>query len=230
MIVLAIEISTPDGSVAVVSGTDIVSVRLDSSPLRGVSLIDGIDEALREACCGLDDIELFAVGAGPGSFTGTRIGVATAKSFAFALKKPIVRVNSLHAIAANLPQADGAIAVVTDARRKAVYLGLFATEGENVKVLSEVKVLPAQEAPDQVPAGSRVVGDALETYPELFSGDDYIRVEDAALKAPRAESVARLGLSKYRESGGDDVFRLIPYYLRVTEAEEKWDIDAARTE
>ena len=112
LIDLAIETSTSAGSVAVASSSETVSVSLDSAPLYGASLIDGIDDVLREAGRGLDDVGLFAVGAGPGSFTGTRIGVATGKRLAFALKRPIVRVNSLHAIASNLQPASGAVAVV----------------------------------------------------------------------------------------------------------------------
>jgi len=201
MTILAIETSSMVGSVAV---GDVVVER----PLGGHhdDVVALIDQALAQAGVALADLEAIAVGAGPGSFTGLRIGMATAKGIAFAAGKPLWTASSLAALA--LDAAAGApagalLVPIVDARRGEVFAGFYRASGDLVVAAAEERVVPRAEI-------ARVAAE--------IAGGAQILLGDAAA-TPSARSVARLVLAGDRT---DELRAGTPVYMRAAEAEVKF--------
>jgi tRNA threonylcarbamoyladenosine biosynthesis protein TsaB len=230
MIVLAIDTSTLTASCAV--------VRADDAGVTVLAAEDGLTSAHSErilplvarvaAAAGVAPpaFDAFAVGAGPGSFTGLRIGMATAKGLAFAAGRPLWVVSSLAALALDLADlGDAALYVpVLDARRGEIYAGFYRRGRNVVTAVAPERVIPPAELPALVAAiglGDAVIGgDALAVYPEALAAlpPSVRRVPDSRA-VPSALSVARLALA------GDRVDALAhgaPAYIRPSEAEVKY--------
>lgn len=230
MIILGIDTSTLLASVAIVARSgDALEVRASSdsdSDTHSERLLPLIDRVLREAGLQVTNLDALAVGAGPGSFTGLRIGMATAKGLAFAADKPLYAVSSLAALALDcaLHRDPGArpIAAIMDARRQEIFLGLYRWDGAAVQPLAAEQVLrPAdlEATLAGIAPGHDVlaVGDGLEVYAEVLAGAGQ-RVAGARL-TPSGAAVARLAIL----GPHDDVLQSgTPVYIRPSEAEVKF--------
>jgi tRNA threonylcarbamoyladenosine biosynthesis protein TsaB len=127
-VVLALDTSHRRGSVAVTRGGEILSeVLFDASDTHSATLLPGVDACLGAAKITLDDVELFAVVSGPGSFTGLRIALATIKAFAAVRRAPVAPVESCAVLAAAFPYAARPVLTLIDARRGEVYGALYDT-------------------------------------------------------------------------------------------------------
>lgn len=192
-------------------------------------LLPSIQQLLQETHTPLNDIGGIAVTRGPGSYTGVRIGVTTAKILAWSLNIPLVGVSSLAALAVNGLRFHGSLIPMWDARRERVYTGqYYFNEQSRQIVLKHDRVTSIQAWIDTL---------AREQGPFLFLGDGAVhyhaliesRLAGQAVFAPVAEhvvrptSVARLAIDRYRQEGSDDVACFAPEYLQVTEAEANWD-------
>ncbi len=165
---------------------------------------------------------------GPGSFTGLRLGVMTAKAFTYGVGAAVQGVGTLAAIASRLPQTTAEVAVAIDAQRGELYVGRFrATESGEVESIEDAKISPIDSWLAELPAGTMVTGPALE---KLAS-----RLPEQVLAAPReawhptATSVGQLAARLYAAGVRDDLWTLAPLYLRRAAAEEKWDSKNALT-
>ncbi|MFQ5655775.1 MAG: tRNA (adenosine(37)-N6)-threonylcarbamoyltransferase complex dimerization subunit type 1 TsaB, partial [Planctomycetota bacterium] len=170
-------------------------------------------------------ITLVAVSAGPGSYTGIRIGVAAAKALAWALGVPALAIPTLEVIARNAP-ADGDLAVILDARRGACYGATFRRRGGRIERTGDDRVAPPGEFLETLPEGTRLIGQGAYTLPGT---DRFPRFgEESAI--PRAELVhAAAGERLTAIRAGTlqpppefaDPHLLVPSYLRPSEAEER---------
>ncbi|MFO7898744.1 MAG: tRNA (adenosine(37)-N6)-threonylcarbamoyltransferase complex dimerization subunit type 1 TsaB [Planctomycetota bacterium] len=165
-----------------------------------------------------DAVDLVAIGSGPGSYTGLRIGATFAKMFCTQTDTPVVAVSSLDVIAGNVREFDR-LCVVVDARLRQVYAALY--ESGRGKVKGDLVARP-QEVAAELEPGTQVLGDALRRYREVFAGAGEL-IEDEALWRPRASHAARLGRRRFIEEGGEDPAALAPRYLRRPQAEIKWE-------
>ncbi|HEY2748086.1 MAG TPA: tRNA (adenosine(37)-N6)-threonylcarbamoyltransferase complex dimerization subunit type 1 TsaB [Polyangia bacterium] len=186
------------------------------------ALLVMIDEAFAEAKLAPRDVDAFACGAGPGSFTGLRIGLATVKGLCFALDKPIVMISSLAALAARAP--DGKTLATLDALKGEVYAGVFDVAGgvatldpafapdprAGERVLAPGKLLPLLGGVTQV------VGSGALKYRELVVAGARLLDEDAG---PRPSDVARLAAARVARGDFDDLASAAPAYIRPSEAE-----------
>src|SRR6266849_6010946 len=112
-LILAIETSTRAGSVSLARGLEVLSAVLgDGTSSHSTDLIDNVERVLREGSARLIDIDLFAVTAGPGSFTGLRIGLATVKAFAVCVQKPCLPVSTLAAIAHAAGESERTVSIL----------------------------------------------------------------------------------------------------------------------
>jgi tRNA threonylcarbamoyladenosine biosynthesis protein TsaB len=204
VIVLGIDTSTRHASVAIVDGDRVVAEERSDAETRGTDLLVLVDRACTTAKLAASALDAVAVGAGPGSFTSLRIGMATAKGIAFAAGKPLWAISSLAALAAQAPPGDGNVAAVLDARRGEVYVGVFDGDG----LVGAERVMP----PDQLASlgATRFVGDAGTAYPQLLA------LPGAWDRTPRGRDVAMLALAGARV---DVVVRGVPAYIRPAEAE-----------
>lgn len=214
MIVLGMDTSTRFASVALVDADDgrVLAERTSDDHGRGSELLMLVDSACKEAGKGPRDIGAVAVGAGPGSFTGLRIGMATGKGIAFANGCPLWAVSSLAALAHEplLKRELVTVVSVLDARKGEVYAGAFWRDNDRTVVMREETVMHPDELNRWMPAGCRVVGDFIEwhdghdvTFPATPSGR---AVALLALEGPRVDVTT---------SGA-------PTYIRPSEAEVKY--------
>ncbi|MCM8790965.1 MAG: tRNA (adenosine(37)-N6)-threonylcarbamoyltransferase complex dimerization subunit type 1 TsaB [Candidatus Omnitrophica bacterium] len=218
MKMLAIDTSTDYLSVAVMDGERVASRIHRKAPRSHSSLLmPAIDSALKKARLKIFDIGGFAVSVGPGSFTGLRIGVATVKGLAFAMKKRVVAVPTMDVIAAASVGIHGIICIVLDARKDKVYACIYCSDGKRVKRLSRYLLLPLKE-----------LLEGLKKYKDVkFIGDF---AERAASKLPcsivpvsswhpKPEVVGRLGLERFRKKRFVKVENLEPLYLYSRECD-----------
>lgn len=216
MKVLGIDTSTPIGSVGLIEGNDFIAEHtLNITQAHSSRLMPAIDQVLKWGNLTVHDLDACAVGIGPGSFTGVRIGVGTAKSLCYALKKPIIGVSTLEAIAYNLRYAKGIICPILDARRDEVYGAVFHG-GLKLVRKSEDLCVSVEELLNCVESSAVFVGDGLGRYAnavrERFGAD--VPLADSTFNVPRGTNIARIGLERQLRGDSDDYFGLIPNYIR----------------
>lgn len=225
MRILAADTSTQSGSVALLEGDRLVCERTRLAvQTHNRRLLQTIDDCLRDVGWNVEQIDLFAVTLGPGSFTGLRIGLTTLKTLAWALRKPLVGVPSPDALAEPLGYASLPVIPLIDAHRQEVFWAPYVPDGRGS--LRRV-------GPYAVSAVDRVV--ASVDQPVLFCGDGWLAYRDVigealaekALGAPpvchgiRAGHVGQLALRRFQEGDVQDAKACAPLYVRPSEAEIK---------
>ncbi len=218
MRILAIETATPIGSAALLTGPEVVAEAQAPAPMRHLEwLAPAIQGMLQATGWGVEDVEGIAVSRGPGSFTGLRIGMATAAAWARARAVPIVGVSTLEAIAAGI-DGQGTICVMLDARRGEYVAAVFKRTGGDLVRLTPDAVGGLTAALATVPVIGSVVfaGDGLaQTWAEVEQ-----RLGPRAAAAPpeqwipRARAVGGLGLRRLAAGETDDPYLLLPAYTR----------------
>lgn len=228
MIVLGIESSTPVASVAIVSAEKLLGeITLNIGLTHSEQLLPIIDELLNKTKVSRHDLEGIAVASGPGSFTGLRIGMATAKGLAQGLDIPLVSVPTLLALAYLQIGRPGLVCPMLNARRDEVYTALFRFASEQ-----KYELVEPYQAVDP-----RLWAEKLHEYkePVLLCGDGAIAYADlwqeaegntfwilpAQLLTVRGASVAWLGKERLARGEHDDLFALKPLYIRSSEAQRK---------
>jgi len=223
-LILAIETATRAGGVTVARGETVLeTISGDASISHSTNLLEMIDGALRKAGVLLADIELFAVASGPGSFTGLRIGLATAKAFAVHLRREVIGVSTLAAVA-HASKLDGNIVALLPAGRGEVFAQRFT--------LREGIVAPVDEPQHLGPNAVREKYAAVEAL--QFAGDGVPLVKNSiddsetisfASESPiLAPSIAVLGYRAYQEGKAVPPENLQAVYVRASDAEinERW--------
>lgn len=223
----ALDTSTLVASVAVVDDATVLARRDSDVDTHSDNLLVLIDEACKAAGVRVGELDAIAVGLGPGSFTGLRIGMATAKGIAYAGGKPLYGVSSLAALALDLAaETDDASAVLVpalDARRGEVFAGFYQRRDSALHSLASECVLApgalAGHLAEIAPEGAPIVigGDAVERYAEELS--TLGRVVSGVL-TPAATRVAEVCLQA--ESRVDILVTGAPVYIRPSEAEIKF--------
>ena len=193
MLILAFDTATPAATAALVRDGEVLGERRS----RAAAVLAEADELLRAAGLAPRDVDALAVGVGPGSFTGVRIGLAVARGIALALDIPVAGVSTLEALAAGAP---GATPVI-DARRGEV----FALVDGQPRVLAPVELA--------YPPKARLVGDGAVRYRQIFAEAE-IPPDDDERHVPRARFHPLLA----RDFGPADAVE--PLYLRVPDAEK----------
>lgn len=168
-LILSFDTATPCCSVALTrggisDGRIVGTLVLNSGITHSRRLLGSIDWLLQESSLDLDDIAAFAVGLGPGSFTGLRIGMATAKGLSHGTGKPLLGVSSLGAVAASI-RTDKLICVVLDARKKEVYSCFYRCDSEGVaRPIADPVVLAPEILAQQISEPVVMAGDGLDVY------------------------------------------------------------------
>lgn len=188
-------------------------------------LVPMVKEVLDNLKLKVEDIDVFGVSTGPGSFTGLRIGIATIKAFAHIFDKPIVGVSTLEALAFNLPYNDVVVPMI-DARRDRVYTGIYKWEGEILITIMEPTVMEIDTLLDLLDKDYKnivVNGDGSLLFKERILNKLKNKVRFATLgqNMCRASSICELALIKYKKGIVDDYFTLAPDYLRESQAQRE---------
>lgn len=214
-VILALDTSTLRATAALLRGSRPLGEVERVVTTHSERLLVAIDELLRGAAMSLNQIDVIACGKGPGSFTGLRIGMSTAKGLSWATGKPLVCVSSLAALAANtndtLPRPTLVVPCI-DARRGEVFAGFHGADGAEPEVVLDPDELRAR----LVGRRPLLLGDGAVAYAAVFTGMD---LAPDALHAVRAREVGRLALARFARDDVDDVASVEPTYLRASDAE-----------
>jgi tRNA threonylcarbamoyladenosine biosynthesis protein TsaB len=234
VILLALETSGKSGSVALLKdgkcdATDLVW--LDAGSGSAKTLAPAIDRLMKRHSVTMDQLSAIGLLTGPGSFTGLRVGVATAKAMGYALGIPAVEIDTLDVIANQSTSEFPELHVVIDAYRGQVFHGYFRPErvGEtrilNIEPMLESLLSAACHVPiDFCGPGCSRIRKHIQEFITTGLGKailERIRWHEGAESIPRADTVARLALEKLRRGEVTDPFRLSPHYYRGSAAEEK---------
>ena len=228
MRILAIESSGITASAAVLDAGDLlVEELLEPGQRSAQGLAPAIARALAAVGWKAADVELVAVTRGPGSFTGLRVGVTTAKALAYASGASVLGVNTLEAIATGMPDDCDQVSVVIDAQRKQSFLAEFARGPDGFfRCTRETTIVDDQEWLSRLAPGQFVTGPGLEKLQgQLPAG---MIVAERQHWAPQAAAVGHLAGRLFAAGKGDDMFELVPDYFRPTAAEEKWKAKEGR--
>jgi tRNA threonylcarbamoyladenosine biosynthesis protein TsaB len=222
MRVLALETSGSTGAVALLDGArPVVELPLPAAQRSARSLAPTIQQLLRESHVSPAELQLIAVTTGPGSFTSLRIGLATAKALAYALGAEVQGVNTLEAIAQQVPGGPPRVKVVVDAQRNELFAATIERDAAGQIVPGwQTAVVDNQRWLDELQPGDVVVGPGLSRLADRLPAG--VTVVEQALWMPSAIVVGQLGFAQYAAGRRDDVFQLVPQYFRRTAAEEQW--------
>ncbi len=222
MMILAIETSGPTASVAVCDEDAALAVHTFGRGARHArNVMPAIEEVLGRAGVGRQDVDAVAVSAGPGSFTGLRVGITCAKTLAWALGWRAVPVPSLEVLAQNVdPAVHGGCRFacpVLDARREKVYGTLFEWDGGRWADTTGVLLEEPGALARRLPAGALVFGTGVRAYADVFEAGRF-PIGEEGLEQGRAEAVAALGLRLLRAGGDVDPMALAPRVLQADRA------------
>lgn len=237
MRVLAIDSSGMTATVAVVEDTQtIAEYTVNFKKTHSQTLLPMIDTMGKMIELELKSIDAIAVAGGPGSFTGLRIGSATAKGLGLALEKPLIHVPTVDGLAYNLYGCQDIICPIMDARRKQVYTGMYTFARRELEGSRETElVLDVLEAQNASPIDELIERLNIHGRPVVFLGDgvpvyqDVIREKmrvpfsfaPASANRQRAAVVGALGIQYYKEGKFETAMEHQPDYLRVSQAERE---------
>jgi tRNA threonylcarbamoyladenosine biosynthesis protein TsaB len=229
MRVLAIETVEFTGSVAALEGEQLLlQLPLSAERRSAQTLVPGVQALLADVGWLPGQIELVAVATGPGSFTGLRIGVTTAKTLAYAVSCEVMGVNTLEAIAQAVPLEVPSFSVVVDAQRGELFVADFQRSASGAVTGAESTRVETREAfLASLRSGNVVTGSALRTLrAALPSG---VNTLAETLWAPSSVEIGRLAWRQFNAGQRTTAIELMPVYYRRTAAEEQWERRQARS-
>lgn len=224
MTTLAIETSDQFGSVALLDGEQVVGeIVLERTRRSAQSLAPAIKQLIAAHGDHPRGISLVAVVVGPGSFTGLRVGVTTAKVFAYALKASCLGVSAFDVIARQTPLTTPALEVIIDAHRNELFAQQFRSEntelGERWVPSADPRIVTVNEFSLQLGRETLVTGPALEKYGPLLP--DWMLSAHPETRRGTAVSLGMIAQERFLQGERVDPFALNPIYMRQSAAEEK---------
>ena len=226
MRILALDSSGLVATVAIVEDDQtIAEYTVNYKKTHSQTLLPMLDEIVKMTEFDLDTIDAIAVAGGPGSFTGLRIGSATAKGLGLALNKPLIHVPTVDGMAYNLFGCTGLICPMMDARRNQVYTGIYRFERE-FEIVEEQMAIAVQELIDKLNAyGEKVtfLGDGVPVYAKQLEEGLTVPYSFAPAHVNRqsASAVGTLGMKYFAEGKTETAREHQPDYLRVSQAERE---------
>ena len=227
MKILGLDSSGIVASVAIVEDDALIAeYTVNYKKTHSQTLLPMLDEIAKMTELDLNSIDAIVVAAGPGSFTGLRIGSATAKGLGLALKKPLIAIPTVEGLAYNLYDISGLICPIMDARRKQVYTGIYRFTDHQLKVVEDQMAVPMEtviEKLNQYGEAVTFLGDGVSVFHELIAEKMTVPYSfaPAHVNKQRAAAVATLGEIYYRQGKTETAMEHVPDYLRVSQAERE---------
>lgn len=226
MKILALESSATACSAALCEDERLIAQTFQNSGLtHSRTLMPMVDSLLNQCGHGLDEVDVVAVAAGPGSFTGLRIGVSTAKGLAWAGDKPCAPCSTLESMAWQLAHVDGIIIAAMDARRAQVYNAVFRARNGELERLAPDRAIGLAQLEEEIKKldGPKIlVGDGAQLcYNEWQGRVDELRLAPVHLRWQTAWGVARAALELARADKLVPGEQLVPVYHRLSQAERE---------
>ena len=217
-----IETSGRVGCVALAEGNRLLEVRkLDEARRHARDLAPTLAELLRKHSWQPRDVAAVLISRGPGSYTGLRVGIMSAKAFAYATGCKLIAPGTFPLVARQFPGNADQVEVIVDAQQGKIYHQLFARSSreEPFAAVTELVIVHSKDWLQQRQTSTAVSGSALRLFEERLPAGT-----ERALKEfwdPLPESLLAVGLERYRAGPSDDIWSLEPVYLRPSSAEEK---------
>lgn len=235
---LGIETSSAVSSIALADEHSFVGELTVSAGLtHSEQLVPHIEGLMKQCNITPADIAGIAVSIGPGSFTGLRIGMGTAKAMAYALNIPLVGIMTMDALAYNFYNSQHRIGILIDAQKKNVYEARYHWEEEQLICDQLPQVRARSEVIEELSQGTditMVAGDgAVKAATAIEEAGGSIALAPLLLRMPKASSLLMAAIPHFTAGDTTDAMTLLPYYIRRSEAEVLWEKkhpDAARNE
>ena len=228
MKILGIDTSSMAASVAVIEDNKLIcEYTINTKKTHSQKLMPMIENMLGLSDLNVREIDAIAVCEGPGSFTGLRIGMATAKAIAHVNDIPVIGVNSLEALAANMNLCDKKICSILDAQRNQVYTGRYQYEGTKLVEIKEIGIQQIDELLEELAQSGEqwiLVGEAVYKYEDKIREISNIEIPAASNNVTKAGSLCSVAKVKFDE--GKDIFdcyTVNPLYIRKSQAEEQYE-------
>lgn len=221
---LAIDTSTNILGVAILDDTELIGQKVTKvNKDHSSRLMPAIVELMKDINMKPEALEKIVVGAGPGSFTGIRIGVTVAKSLAWALNIPVVRVSSLESLAYQAKLKEGIVCSFFDARRENVYAGIYRVSNNQVTTIKpDANVTFSDLTKNLLSFNEEItlLSPDIKKFEELMSEDlkKQTVIPDLPFHIINPSNLALIGHNKFEEN----LHQLTPEYLRMAEAEANW--------
>ncbi len=224
MKILGIDSSGMVASVAIVQDDILMAeYTMNHKKTHSETLLPMIDEIVRNSETRLEDIDAIAIASGPGSFTGLRIGAATAKGLGLSIEKPIVPVKSCEGLAFNMWGTEGLVCPIMDARRNQVYTGIYRVLG-NVEVVMDQTPMDIHELIERLnnlAEGVTFLGDGVDIYKDIIWKEIKVpcKMAPASMNRQRGASIATYGEILFKDKKYVSADDFAPEYLRKSQAE-----------
>lgn len=227
MPILAMDTATLVSSVALATRDTLVAeLTLQTRKTHSEQLMPHIEQLLSLAETSKEAVEAVAVSIGPGSFTGLRIGLATAKALAYALRVPLIGVPTLEALAYGCPVPGALLVPTMDAQKGNIYFALYRWRDAGLEEIAPPRVAGHQEVFAELAAAGQpavIMGEAVGLYHSALIEREELIAAEPHVAMPRAASVAMLGWRLFDSGVSHDVMTLEPLYIRRSEAEDLWE-------
>ena len=169
---------------------------------------------------GISEIDYFACGLGPGSFTGIRVGMAAIKGLGWALRKPLIGIASLDILAMNAASAEGLIVPVVDAKRNLIYCSIYKAKGGSIKRIAPYMLLRCKDLLKKIKPGSMMLGDAIALYKEdILNAARGVIILDKDCWYPKGRNIIKLALESIKAKKITSAFEIKPIYLYPKECQ-----------
>ncbi|MDD7403713.1 MAG: tRNA (adenosine(37)-N6)-threonylcarbamoyltransferase complex dimerization subunit type 1 TsaB [Butyribacter sp.] len=227
MKILGIDTSGLVASAAIVVDDSLVAeFTLNNKKTHSQTLLPTIEQMVTMSGISLEEIDAIAIAAGPGSFTGLRIGASTAKGMGLALQKPIISIPTLEGLAYRAAVSDRLLCPLMDARRNQVYTGLYRMENDSLVCVSDQEAVDINEIISKInDLGQDVLflGDGVPVHQETLAEKVTVpyHFAPAHLSRQSAGAIAALGRVYYEQGKTEDAKDHRPVYLRQSQAERE---------
>ncbi|MEW6443578.1 MAG: tRNA (adenosine(37)-N6)-threonylcarbamoyltransferase complex dimerization subunit type 1 TsaB [bacterium] len=225
MIFLGIDTSTSCGSVALVEEDRVLAEwSLNQPKSHSERLLPGLARLLESAEVEIRQVDVVAAATGPGSFTGLRIGLATAKALAMAASRPMVGVPTLDLLAENVPGSTLLVCPALDARKGQVFAAFYRSDAPGgSRRISDYLCLTPEALAERLIEPTLLIGDGALLYRDRIRSRAPHPVLFAPLEShyPRASALCRLARQKYEKEGGSPPGEIRALYVRPSDAELK---------
>jgi len=232
MLILAFDTSTSRGSLALATEERVLAEYTLESPASYLNrLLVGIQQLLADTGRSLAEVGLIVVSAGPGNFTGLRLGMATAKGLALAQDCPVVAINTLDALAANFFLSPLPVCALMDAKKQEVYAAFYRCRDGDAVLEGDYRLLRPAVLAARIDGPTILTGPGLERYGSFFQErlGNKVVLPPPELRWVRGGVMARLGLARLRAGQVAALDGLVPFYLRAADAEIRKPLPDAGT-
>lgn len=228
MKILGIDTSTMAANVAVLEDDKLIcEYTINTKKTHSQKLMPMIENMLKISDIEIKDMDAIGICVGPGSFTGLRIGMATAKAMAHVNNIPLIGVNSLEILGSNIELSNKKICVILDAQRNQVYTCKYRYEDNKSKALEEINIKPIDDLLEELHATNEewvILGEAVYKYKEKIEAILNITIPSPANHITKASSLCVLAKDKLEQN--TDVYNcydINPMYIRKSQAEEQYE-------